>query len=124
MKAVRRVVTDHDKSGRAVVAIDEVLRKATASRPGHERLDLWKGDDGVAFRLVRYEPGVAPRNHRTETVDYAIVLSGEIYALMDEGETLMKAGDCLVQRGTNHAWANRSDAPCLVAFILVNAKPV
>jgi hypothetical protein len=43
---------------------------------------------------------------------------------MDEGETLMRAGDTLVQRGTNHAWANRSDAPCLVAFILVSAKPV
>src|SRR5438105_4740238 len=65
-----------------------------------------------------------PGMHKTSTVDYAIVLSGEIYALMDEGETLMKAGDCLVQRGTNHAWSNRSHAPCLVAFILVNAKPV
>jgi mannose-6-phosphate isomerase-like protein (cupin superfamily) len=65
-----------------------------------------------------------PGMHKTATVDYAIVLSGEIYALMDEGETLMKAGDCLVQRGTNHAWSNRGDAPCLVAFILVNAKPV
>ena len=65
-----------------------------------------------------------PGMHKTATVDYAIVLSGEIYALMDEGETLMKAGDCLVQRGTNHAWANRSDAPCLVAFILVSATPV
>jgi naringenin degradation protein FdeH len=65
-----------------------------------------------------------PGMHKTSTVDYAIVLSGEIYALMDEGETLMKAGDTLVQRGTNHAWANRSDAPCLVAFILVSAKPV
>jgi mannose-6-phosphate isomerase-like protein (cupin superfamily) len=60
--------------------------------------------------------------HKTATVDYAIVLSGEIYAVMDEGETLMKAGDCLVQRGTNHAWSNRSHAPCLVAFILISAK--
>ena len=65
-----------------------------------------------------------PGMHKTATVDYAIVLSGEIYALMDEGETLLQAGDCLVQRGTNHAWGNRSDAPCLVAFILVSAKPV
>ena len=72
------------------------------------------------------DPGAArhPGMHKTATVDYAIVLSGEIYALMDEGETLMKAGDCLVQRGTNHAWANRSNAPCLVAFILVSATPV
>lgn len=62
-----------------------------------------------------------PGMHKTDTVDYAIVLSGEIWALMDEGETLMRAGDTLVQRGTNHAWSNRSDQPCLVAFILVSA---
>jgi naringenin degradation protein FdeH len=65
-----------------------------------------------------------PGMHKTATVDYAIVLSGEIYAVMDEGETLMKAGDCLVQRGTNHAWSNRSQAPCLVAFVLVSANPL
>jgi quercetin dioxygenase-like cupin family protein len=65
-----------------------------------------------------------PGMHRTASVDYAIVLSGEIWALMDEGETRLVAGDCLVQRGTNHAWSNRSDAPCLVAFILVSAHPV
>jgi quercetin dioxygenase-like cupin family protein len=65
-----------------------------------------------------------PGMHKTASVDYAIVLSGEIHALMDEGETLLRAGDCLVQRGTNHAWSNRSDEPCLVAFILVSAGPV
>ena len=64
-----------------------------------------------------------PGMHKTSTVDYAIVLSGEIWALMDEGETLMRAGDVLVQRGTNHAWSNRSSAPCLVAFILISARP-
>jgi mannose-6-phosphate isomerase-like protein (cupin superfamily) len=64
-----------------------------------------------------------PGMHKTATVDYAIVLAGEIYAMLDEGETLMKAGDCLVQRGTNHAWSNRSNAPCLVAFVLVSADP-
>jgi len=65
-----------------------------------------------------------PGMHKTSTVDYLIVLSGEIYAMMDEGETLMKAGDCLVQRGTNHAWSNRSQQPCLVAVVLVSANPV
>jgi len=65
-----------------------------------------------------------PGMHKTDTVDFALVLSGEIWALMDEGETLMRAGDTLVQRGTNHAWSNRSDRPCLVAFILVSAAPV
>ena len=62
--------------------------------------------------------------HRTQTVDYAIVLSGEIWALMDSDETKMKAGDILVQRGTNHAWSNRSNKPCLVAFVLIDAKPL
>ena len=62
-----------------------------------------------------------PGMHRTHSVDYAIVLSGEIWAVMDVGETLLRAGDCLVQRGTNHAWSNRGQQPCLVAFILVDA---
>lgn len=63
-----------------------------------------------------------PGMHRTHSVDYAIVLSGEIWAVMDVSETLLRAGDCLVQRGTNHAWSNRSHASCLVAFILVDAR--
>jgi Cupin domain len=65
-----------------------------------------------------------PMMHRTQTIDYAIVLSGEIWALMDSDETKMKAGDILVQRGTNHAWSNRSKKPCLVAFVLIDAKPL
>jgi quercetin dioxygenase-like cupin family protein len=65
-----------------------------------------------------------PGMHKTDTVDFAIVLSGEIWALMDEGETLMRTGDTLVQRGTNHAWSNRGDQPCRVAFILVSARPL
>ena len=63
-----------------------------------------------------------PGMHKTSTVDYALVLDGEIWALMDEGETLLKAGDCLVQRGTNHAWSNRSERACRVAFILIDAE--
>ncbi len=62
--------------------------------------------------------------HRTRSLDYAIVLSGEIWAIMDVGETKLVAGDMLVQRGTNHAWANRSSEPCIVAFALIDAKPV
>jgi len=63
-----------------------------------------------------------PGMHKTNTVDYALVLDGEIWALMDEGETLLKAGDCLIQRGTNHAWSNRSEKACRVAFVLVSAE--
>ena len=65
-----------------------------------------------------------PGFHKTDTIDYAIVLSGEIYALMDEGEVLLKAGDVLIQRGTNHAWSNRTEQPCCIAFVLIDAKPL
>jgi quercetin dioxygenase-like cupin family protein len=63
-----------------------------------------------------------PGMHETETLDYAIVLSGEIVAVMDKEERLMKTGDILIQRGTNHAWANRSDAPCRICFVLIDGK--
>lgn len=62
--------------------------------------------------------------HRTNTVDYCIVLSGEIWAVLDQGEVLLRAGDCLVQRGTNHAWSNRTEEPCTIAFVLVAAMPL
>jgi len=65
-----------------------------------------------------------PGMHKTNSIDYAVILSGEIYAVMEDGEVLMKQGDCLVQRGTNHAWSNRTDKPCLIAFVLIDAKPV
>ena len=65
-----------------------------------------------------------PMMHKTSTVDYIIVLKGEIYAIMETGEKLLKAGDILVQRGTNHSWSVRTSEPCIVAAVLVNAKPV
>jgi quercetin dioxygenase-like cupin family protein len=65
-----------------------------------------------------------PGFHATDTVDYAVCLEGEIWAVMDEGETLMRAGDVLIQRGTHHAWANRSDAVCRMLFVLVDAEPL
>jgi uncharacterized cupin superfamily protein len=66
--------------------------------------------------------GKHPGMHRTETVDYAIILEGEIWAVMDEGETQMGAGDVLIQRGTNHAWANRSQKTARIAFVLIDGK--
>jgi quercetin dioxygenase-like cupin family protein len=60
--------------------------------------------------------------HITETIDYAIVLAGEMTAIMETDETILKAGDILIQRGTNHAWANRSDFPARIAFILIDGK--
>ena len=60
--------------------------------------------------------------HRTETIDYGIVLEGEITLILDEGETVARAGDIVIQRGTNHGWANRSDKPCRIAFILIDGR--
>ncbi len=73
----------------------------------------------VADAATRRHPGM----HKTDTVDYCVVLSGEIWAVIDEGEVMLRAGDCLVQRGTNHAWSNRSEEPCVIAFVLIAAKP-
>jgi hypothetical protein len=69
---------------------------------------------------TRHEGAAHPFMHRTETVDYGIILSGEIYLIVDKGEILCKPGDIIIQRGTNHAWANRSSAVCRIAFILID----
>ncbi len=63
-----------------------------------------------------------PTMHKTNSVDYLVVISGEMWMVMEEGEVLLRPGDCIVQRGTNHAWVNKSDAPCVLAAILVDAK--
>ncbi|MBF8264155.1 MAG: Cupin 2 conserved barrel domain protein [Dehalococcoidia bacterium] len=74
-----------------------------------------------ALAAERVRVGAHPGMHETDSIDYAIVLSGEVYAIMEKGEKLMKTGDVLIQRGTNHAWSNRSDAYCRIAFVLVEA---
>ncbi len=73
---------------------------------------------GAAHRIV--EGARHPFMHRTDTVDYAIVLEGEIDMLMDEEDVHLKAGDVVIQRGTNHAWANRYNTLCRIAFILID----
>ena len=65
-----------------------------------------------------------PGFHATDTVDYAVCLEGEVWAVLDEDETLMRSGDVLIQRGTYHAWSNRSDAVCRMLFVLVDAEPL
>jgi|SRR5712692_6006427 len=62
--------------------------------------------------------------HATDTVDYAICLEGEVWAVLDEDETLMRPGDVLIQRGTYHAWSNRSDRVCRMLFVLIDAEPL
>jgi quercetin dioxygenase-like cupin family protein len=144
--SVRRVVTDHDKNGRAFVAIDEMTSNLVSRRPGHTSYVIWSNDqtpadnqeegdaglrdvadcaaDGAIFRVIEFAPGVAPRMHRTLTIDYAVVMSGEILMRLDDSEVTLRAGDCLVQRGTIHDWVNSTDKPCVMAFVLIAAKPL
>lgn len=76
------------------------------------------GGDAYAAGAGSRHPGF----HKTRTVDYALVLEGEVVAMMDVGETPMGPGDVLIQRGTNHAWSNRTDKACRIAFVLVDAE--
>lgn len=68
------------------------------------------------------EGGRHPLMHRTETIDYAIILAGEVTLVLDDSEVHLQTGDMVVQRGTNHAWSNRSGKSCIVAFVLVDGK--
>ena len=148
---IRRVVTGHDEGGKAVVAIDEVSRDVVSFRPGATITNVWSTagfpvdntgavdagvvdgakeitgttrDGGTVFRIIEYAPGVAPRNHRTNSIDYAVVLSGEIDMEMDGQVVTLRAGDVIVQRGTIHDWINRYQVPCVIAFVLIDARPV
>jgi quercetin dioxygenase-like cupin family protein len=80
---------------------------------------------GAQHALTHGENGEArhPWMHRTKSVDYAIVISGEIHLLLDDQDVLMRAGDVCIQRGTNHAWSNRSNKNCVVAFVLIDGDP-
>lgn len=176
---VRRVVTGHDASGKAVIVSDGAAPfvHINPQRPDNSSTDIWRTSampamiesrpeeptlgerrqlpvgNGTVVRINRFAPetdeirnmspeaakaalaalgnegastfadsGRHPLMHRTETIDYAIVLSGEITMLLDDSEVHLKAGDVLVQCGTNHAWSNRSNDFCEVAFILIDGK--
>lgn len=77
---------------------------------------------GLAHDTHRVQPGRHPLMHRTQSIDYGIVLEGEIVLVLDDQEVTLRAGDVVVQRGTIHAWNNRSDAPCRIAFILIDGR--
>jgi len=80
--------------------------------------------NGTVFRVLELMPGNAPRNHRTDSIDYAVVMSGEIDMELDGSSVHLKAGDVLVQQGTIHNWVNRGTEPCVIAFVLIAANPV
>jgi mannose-6-phosphate isomerase-like protein (cupin superfamily) len=170
-KKIRRVVTGHDKSGKAIVTIEGTPKRVVTPPGGITDTLLWVTDStparfidnkdggdrdvgipppsaGSIFRVVEFAPekdappddgsalqarvgghgpagGAKPRHpgmHRTRSIDYAIVMEGEIDMLLDDSEVHLKAGDVLVQQGTNHAWVNRGDKPCIVAFVLMDAE--
>jgi quercetin dioxygenase-like cupin family protein len=142
--APRRIVTGHDASGRSVVLSDAPTPKTLdiGSAAFHE---IWITDrtpaeiaaaeaepterpvrtpppaNGVMIRFTEMAPRAESPMHRTETVDVGVVLEGETWLLLDDGsETRVRAGDAVVQRGTNHAWANRSDRPVRMVFVLID----
>ena len=120
---VRRVVTDHDEQGRAIVSADEVC-KGVSARPGHERCDLWKAPDGTVFRLVEYQPGVAPRNHRTEPSTTRSCSRAKSTWISTAETVRLRAGDVLVQRSTIHNWVNRGSRALRHRVRAGAAKPV
>jgi quercetin dioxygenase-like cupin family protein len=145
MKAVRRIITGHDSDGKAIfledrdcphtrafgpVATTNLWQTATA--PADNTTEMFDGAVdveppalGSIFRLIEFPPTEKVVMHRTATLDYAIVLEGDIYAVLDDdAEKLMHPGDVLIQRGTNHGWWNRSSAPCTILFVLLDAKPI
>lgn len=142
---VRRVVTGHDNLGRAIVTIDETTKNLKEGRPGAWVTNIWTTNtspadnssdadggaaqvgttmpNGTVFRIIDFQPGVSQRMHRTDSVDYLIVMSGEIDMQLDEGvEVHLKAGDVMVQRGTIHNWVNRGTQSCIIAVVLVHAN--
>jgi quercetin dioxygenase-like cupin family protein len=137
--AVRRVVTGHDDTGLAVVALDEVVKGelvtqvwGTDTLPSDNVSDWAYGTTqpgptipgGSALRMVDINPGYRSAMHRTQTIDYVFILEGELEMELDGGEWVrLTAGDIVVQRGTNHAWENKSDRVCRLASVLIRSAP-
>ena len=151
---IRRVVTGHDANGKAIVASDERMNGVSApARPYISRCEIWSTDkmpvdnssnkaeaaqragfvtrynyvgtgQGTVIRITEFAPGAPKFMHRTETLDYALLLSGECDLELDSGAIVhMKPGDIVVQRGTMQAWVNNGKAPAVFAFILIDADP-
>ena len=142
--APRRIVTGHDASGRSVVLSDAPTPRtldigtaafheiwitaetpapiaATEPEPTERPVRTPPPADGVTVRFTEMAPGAESPMHRTETVDVGVVLEGETWLLLDDGsETRVGVGDAVVQRATNHAWANRSDRPVRMLFVLID----
>ena len=148
--AVRRVVTGHDKGDQARAIRDapaQNIRSRTAgvastliwctdSMPcdmpagvdfedmGARQLGTYPPVNGTRFIVMQVDPGAPGAMHRTETLDYIVVIEGEIDMDMDDSTVTLRAGDTMIQRGTNHSWVNRSSRPAKLAIVLIDAKPL
>lgn len=141
---VQRVVTGHDADGRAVFKSEDVTPTKMIPSGDASFLLLWTTEtvpadnndetdgrerdagltlnQGSVIRIVDMLPGKQSPMHRTNSIDYGIVMSGEIELELDDGhKTTVREGGVIVQRGTNHLWRNVSDRPCRIAFILIEA---
>jgi quercetin dioxygenase-like cupin family protein len=141
----RRIVTGH-RDGKAVVLYDgDAPNRKVRPVTGLVSTLLWVTDEspagvsgskdraareigippparGSIFRVVEFPPASEAAMHRTRSIDYAVVLEGEIDMRLDDAEVHLRAGDTLVQQGTNHAWINRGTRPCRIAFVLIDAQ--
>ena len=140
----RRIVTGHDEAGWSILQADDMLRPVVAGKGEAAVAQVWStpevpanlndGSDGVRragdqggsmIRVVDFLPGRASRMHRSWSIDYAIILDGEIELQLDGGEVeQLETGDIVVQRGTSHLWRNPGAEPCRVVFVLIEAIPV
>ncbi|MFM1816362.1 MAG: hypothetical protein RLZ98_3057 [Pseudomonadota bacterium] len=147
---IHRIVTGHDANNVAKVIIDDNASNAKGTRPGMSSTLIWCtdgapakmpiGEDaedmgarklgtappagGSRFIVMDFLPGTPGRMHRTETIDYIICLEGEIDMDMDDSTVKLKAGDIMVQRGTNHSWCNRGTEKARLAIVLLDAQPL
>lgn len=149
-ESIRRVVTGHDGNNVAKVIFEGPATNTKKPRPGVASTLMWCTDsmptdiavgadvedmgsrilgtappvNGSRFIVMEFAPGIASEMHRTETLDYIAVLSGEIEMDMDDSTVKLRAGDIMVQRGTHHAWVNRSAAPARLAIVLLDSEPL
>jgi len=149
-QTIRRVVTGHDAQGRSVVLSDGEAKVHLLGRPGMSLGDVWATSEsppritasepdpvgqeleftikerGTRLRILESTPGEdvpEPWMHRTNSVDYGYVIEGEMCLLLDDGsEVVLREGDVVIQRGTNHAWANRSGKRCRMLFVMIGAE--
>jgi len=147
---IRRIITGHDRNNVAKVIIDGPATNAKHGASGATSTLIWSTDstpadiaigedvedrgarligtpppeNGSRFAVIEFPPGNPGRMHRTETIDYVVVICGELDMDMDQSSVRLRAGDVLVQRGTNHAWVNRGHDVARAAFVLLDAEPL